>query len=303
MHSSGLSKSAEVTVNKRYGKCLKSVIELKSIIDDFRMHSLGGICAGIDIFNMTIFPVLTYNSSTWYELNKNTIKKLENVQSILQRCLLGASNSTPILAMNWDLGMLPIEERINENKLNFLHYITEQDESYLSKEIFNIQKSLNFPGFICEMRTLISRYILPNIIDENVEISKSKWKSMVKRAIRTNYEKEVKIKIRNYSKLKDGPMNSEQFGRQKYLSTMNLSDARMNFRLRSKTTNVKMNQKSNKSHAAKLWKCQNCGHLDSQSHIMWCTFFAPLREGLDVNNDLDVVHYFQEVFKHRNANE
>ena len=86
LHSLGLSKSAEVTVNKRYGKCLKSVIELKSIIDDFRMHSLGGICAGIDIFNMTIFPVLTYNSSTWFELNKNTIKKLENVQSIHQRC-------------------------------------------------------------------------------------------------------------------------------------------------------------------------------------------------------------------------
>ena len=74
LHSAGLSKSAEVTVNKRYGKCLKSVIELKSIFDDFRMHSLGVICAGIDIFNLAIFPVLTYNSSTWFELNKNTIK-------------------------------------------------------------------------------------------------------------------------------------------------------------------------------------------------------------------------------------
>ena len=82
--------------------------------------------------------------------------------------------------MNWDLGMLPIEERINENKLNFLHYITEQDESYLSKEICNIQKSLNFPGFICKTRTHISRYNLPNIIDENIKLSKSKWKSMYK---------------------------------------------------------------------------------------------------------------------------
>ena len=267
------------------------------------MHSLGGICAGIDIFNLAIYPVLTYNSSTWFELNKNTIKKLENLQSILQRCLLGASNSTSIIAMNWDLGMLPIEERINENKLNFLHFLNEQDESNLSKEIYTIQKSLNFPGFICEARALISRYKLPDIIDGKFEITKTKWKSMVKRAIRVNYEIESKTKMRNFSKLKDGPMLNEKFCRKEYLMKMNLTDARMNFRLRSKTTNVKLNQKSSKSHAAKLWKCGEWGYLDSQSHIMWCTYFAPLREGLDVKNDLDVVHYFQQVFKHRNENE
>ena len=101
--------------------------------------------------------------------------------------------------------------------------------------------------------------------------------------------------MRNFSKLKDGPMLNEKFCRKEYLMKMNLTDARMNFRLRSKTTNVKLNQKSSKSHAAKLWKCGECGYLDSQSHIMWCTYFAPLREGLDVKNDLDVVHYFQQV--------
>ena len=30
---------------------------------------------------------------------------------------------------------------------------------------------------------------------------------------------------------------------------------------------------------------------------MWCPGFAPLREGLDVDDDKDVIHYFQEVFK------
>ena len=32
---------------------------------------------------------------------------------------------------------------------------------------------------------------------------------------------------------------------------------------------------------------------------MWCPAFAPLREGLDVNNDEDIVHYFQQVFRLR----
>ena len=97
----------------------------------------------------------------------------------------------------------------------------------------------------------------------------------------------------------DGPTVGENFGKKDYLLSMTLRDARTNFRLRSNTTNVKMNRKSDPSYAAKLWKCYGCHSLDTQSHIIWCPAFAPLREGLDVNNDKDIVHYFQQVFRLR----
>ena len=97
----------------------------------------------------------------------------------------------------------------------------------------------------------------------------------------------------------DGPTVGENFGKQDYLLSMMLRDARTNFRLRSNTTNVKMNRKSDPSYAAKLWKCYGCHSLDTQSHIIWCPAFAPLREGLDVNNDKDIVHCFQQVFRLR----
>ena len=60
-----------------------------------------------------------------------------------------------------------------------------------------------------------------------------------------------------------------------------------------------MNQKSNPEYARKLWLCDDCGNVDSQSHIMWCPSYATLREELDINNDVDVVHYFQRVLKLR----
>ena len=69
--------------------------------------------------------------------------------------------------------------------------------------------------------------------------------------------------------------------------------------LRSNTTNVKMNRKSDPGYAAKLWKCDGCSSLDTLCHIMWCPVYAPLREGLDENNDKDIVHYFQQVFRLR----
>ena len=109
LHSNGLSKSVEVTVKKIYGNCMKSILGLNSVITDFRMLSLGGISVGLDIFQMAILPVLLNNSATWIMMDKATLNKLENSQHILQRCLLGVPNSTPLVAMSWDLGMISIE--------------------------------------------------------------------------------------------------------------------------------------------------------------------------------------------------
>ena len=87
-------------------------------------------------------------------------------------------------------------------------------------------------------------------------MTKFKWKSIVKKAIKTNYENELKSKMTT-SKLKDGPMNKESFGLQDYLKEMRLSDARTKFR--SNMTKVKMNMKSDPKFAAELWKCSGCG--------------------------------------------
>ena len=62
-----------------------------------------------------------------------------------------------------------------------------------------------------------------------------------------------------------------------------------------------MNQRNNPEYARKLWICEECGNVNSQSHVMWCPSLATLREGLDVDNDMDVVHYFQRVVKLRKS--
>ena len=239
---------------------------------------------GLDIFHMAILPVLLNNLATWVMMDKVTINKLENFQHILQRCLLGVPNSTPLVAMSWDLGMISMEHRINEYKLIFLHYLIEQKDEILSKEFFNIQKSLNFPGFVFEARNLIELYGLPNIIDGT------------RMSQQATLKKEFKMTT---SQLKDGPLLKEKFEKKEYLVSLNLSDARTNFRLRSNATYVKMIRKSDPTYSAQLWKCDGCGNLDTQCHIMRCPVFAPLREGLDIGNDKDVVHYFQQVFKLR----
>ena len=74
--------------------------------------------------------------------------------------------------MSWDLGMVAIQHQINNMKLMFLRYVIGLDQSVLAKEIYETQKSLNFPGLVSESRELIAYYDLPNIIDQNMSISK-----------------------------------------------------------------------------------------------------------------------------------
>ena len=63
LHSVGLDKSVEATVAKRYGAFLNKILELISVMEDFRMHSLGGIKLCLEIYSFAIWPQM--KSSTF----------------------------------------------------------------------------------------------------------------------------------------------------------------------------------------------------------------------------------------------
>ena len=171
------------------------------------MHKLGGISSGLDIFNLAILPAFIYNAETWLDLPKQTLERLETLQNTLLRCLLGVPVSAPTPALHWDVGQLSMEHKVNVKKLTFSHYLSNLDDSVLAKEIFTIQKELKFPGFLPEIQNLIEFYDLPNIIDENCVLTKGKWTSLVKEAIKSKYEEELKDKMLNcYSKLKNSKL-------------------------------------------------------------------------------------------------
>ena len=115
-------------------------------------------------------------------------------------------------------------------------------------------------------------------------------------------EEEVKVKLKKYSKLKDDSIVEENFDKKSYLKSLNLIDSRLMYRIRSKTTGAKMNQKSDEDFAKDLWKCEDCGNIDTQSHILWCPSYAPLREDKNINVEKDLVEYFREVFRFRESN-
>ena len=91
-------------------------------------------------------------------------------------------------------------------------------------------------------------------------------------------------------------MKTENFEIKAYFKEMNLSDARINFKLRTHMFDVKFNYKNDKKFASELWRCDSCQtSIESQNHVLWCPAYQELREGKNINNDKDLINYMQKV--------
>ena len=129
LHEKGLSRSVKETVNKRYGRTFAAIVEVKSILEDYRIDSLGGLKTGLDIFELAVMPSLLHNADTWVEIDIETQNKLEKLQNTMFRYLFGALESTPKAILRYDFGHFSMKEKVHIKKLNLLNHLKRVQKS------------------------------------------------------------------------------------------------------------------------------------------------------------------------------
>ena len=131
--------------------------------------------------------------------------------------------------------------------------------------------------------------------------SKLSWKKLVKSAIVEDNKIYLLEQIQTkYSKLDYEQLSGEDYSTKEYLKTMRMSNARLRFRIRTKMVqNVAFNFSSDPQFVNRLWRCVHCGCMDSISHVLNCEGYKYLREGKDMEDDLDLVNYFRNVISLR----
>ena len=197
--------------------------------------------------------------------------------------------------------------RIIKKKLLFLHHVTTLPSSSLAKEILDAQTSLALPGLVQECKEWLIRFEI-----YRVELyTKPQWKKLIREKIIKENKNDILNQMKSYKKLKYDDFKDEEFRVQPYLQKLNIPQARIMFKLKSlMTPTVRMNFSSDPKHAANMWTCIRCssdgdlyGFRDTQKHIICCPGYAVLRQDKDLNNDKDLVTYFQQVIKHRQDND
>ena len=95
---------------------------------------MGGLGAGIDLWELAYLPSLLNNCETWV--------------------------STPMPALCWDMGGY----RIMHKKLVFLNHLKNLDKSTLARQVFDVQVQHRMDGLVQECQTLCVELKLPKII-------------------------------------------------------------------------------------------------------------------------------------------
>ena len=91
-------------------------------------------------------------------------------------------------------------------------------------------------------------------------------------------------------------MKEEKFERKEYIEKLFVHEARTLFKHRCLMSRyVKMNYKSDPKYMKDNWKCNYCGRIDSESHILFCEQFKDLRNEKDLGNDKDLATYLYKV--------
>ena len=84
IHTSGPAGSVHCTISNRYGRIMSGILETRSIIDDCRVNTVGGLQSGIDYWETAYLPSLINNCQTWTDISEDSLKMLDCLQNTLE---------------------------------------------------------------------------------------------------------------------------------------------------------------------------------------------------------------------------
>ena len=112
IHSDGATESIKATIQDRHWRTWSAILEIKSVMEDCRSQAIGGLAAGIELWELAAIPMLLNNSGTWTKISDDLINKLNGYQNKMIQMLFSVPRTTPSIALWWDAGTLPMEVRI-----------------------------------------------------------------------------------------------------------------------------------------------------------------------------------------------
>ena len=113
-------------IQERKHRRLGAVNQIQQMLDDLCLGDYHFEAANI-LWNSLLLSTLLSNSETWYDITKREISELESVDKILLENFLCSQQDSP-----GDRN-IPIRFILMSRRLDFLHYILNEDEDSTEK--------------------------------------------------------------------------------------------------------------------------------------------------------------------------
>ena len=146
----------KLNIQERKKRGLAGVNLICQLLDELCLGDYYFEAANI-LRNSLLLSTLLSNSETWYSLTQKEISELEMVDEILLRKIFSAHSKTLKEALYLESGNVPIRFILMARRVNFLHYIMNEEESSLLKSFFNAQVESRVKGDWVNKRKTICR--------------------------------------------------------------------------------------------------------------------------------------------------
>ena len=225
---------------------------------------------------------MTSSSETWYDLTKQEIRQLEQIDEMYLLQVFCAPRNTPRLNLYVECGILPLQYVIKSRRMMYYWHIMHLDKNELLYKFYVAQKLKPNKNDWVNQIIKDKKDLQIEMCDEEVaRISKLKFKELLKNKINEFAIKcfqAIQSKQSKSSKLEINKLRKPA----KYLFSKNLclEEKQTLFKLRSRTVDVKMNQES--AYKNQLW-CQTCFLFpESQQHLFYCTEIRKNMKGVNM---------------------
>ena len=226
------------------------------------------------------------SSESWYGLKKVEIEALEQVDKILIRKILDAPQSSCIESLYLELGIVPIHILLKARRINYYHYLVNQQEDKMLYKFFETQQKYPIKGdWTLQVAEDLQDFDISGNFDFIKSKSKTSFKKLVKKKMKEhalNYLLELKV---DHSKLDS--LLYTKLKLQNYLKNdgIPVHEAKNLFKFRVRVAKFKENFGDTYEDKS----CPVCKvHLDTQAHSVQCE---------KVKEEIKIEGNYTDIFK------
>ena len=186
LHEDGLAASVAATVASRAGKFKGAIFEIRSVIEEFTMQTMGGMMAAKTLLERALLLSLLSGGCNWTGISKKTEDDCDDLILMYWRVMMKVSESTPKIGLIAESATVRSKWRIWKQKISLVDAIKKLDNNTLAKETFNDQLALGLPGLVQEVKEICRTIQIPDITENNVT------REEVKDALEIHHLKNIK---------------------------------------------------------------------------------------------------------------
>ena len=294
-----LKESVMVTIKKREASIRRASFEIVSLVKDFRADRVGGFRTGLTLWESCAVPTLLYNASTWVDIGREEMKKLNGIQDFFLRLLWQAGPGTPKVALRADTGTRSMEARIWREKIMLIFHIANLQEEDLARRMLTEQEANGWPGLLEEVNKMCNTLNLEH--PSKTSMSRKSYNEAVKKACQWWDEANMKKEMERMQNKKMRTMIHENLDLKEYVRKGSLISARKTWQIRSFMLDVAGNYPGHSKYKGSDWRCQACSLelREDQEHLLVCEGYEDLKENLDLRSESEMVNFYQRVMDRR----